>query len=105
MPGTSLDSGLRNGNGLTGPDYFQRSVPLFQFGNADMITMRNTGQGFSFANDVFHRAGTIIGSKVHIKSFKITFRRFAVKWNKQSLSGADIAARGEAVHGFQIFQR
>jgi hypothetical protein len=34
------NSYLRNHDSLTNPDYFQRPVPLFQPGDADMITAR-----------------------------------------------------------------
>lgn len=105
MPGSSANSGLRNSNGLTDPDYFQRAVPLSQPGNADMITKRDTGQGFASVHDVSDRAGTIIGSELHVESFKFAFGFFTVKRHQQCLSGADIAALGQAVHGLEIFQR
>ncbi len=72
MSGSSVDdSGLRNGNGLTWPDYFQRAVPLPQPGNADMVTMRDTGQGFTLAHDVSDGAGKIIRGKLHIERLEL----------------------------------
>ena len=105
MTGSASNSGLRDSNGLTRPDYFQRAVPLSQAGNADMITKRDTGQGFASVHDVSDRAGTIIGSQMHVEGFKFAFGLFSVKRHQQGLSGADIAALGEAIHGFQILQR
>jgi len=66
-----MDSGLRNRNGLTWPDYFQRAVPLPQPGNTDMVTMRDTGQGFTLANDMSDRTGKIVRSKLHVERLKL----------------------------------
>src|SRR5674476_643996 len=99
------ESCLRDNDGLTNPDYFQRPVPLFQLGDTDMITARQTAKRFTPAHDVSGSCATIGAGEVHIEGFEFAFSFCAVERHQQGLSGADIAASSEAIHGFEVCHR
>ena len=61
---------LRDDQSLTNPEDFQRAVPLFQPGDADMITARQTAKCVTPAHDVLDPCETIRGYEVHVKCFE-----------------------------------